>query len=289
MPLSFIKKPVAAPAPVAMQAAPEHAVAAAKAAVGAAVAKASFAKPQAGGPAPSWMLTGDRVSQMYRDQEAAAELAREEAGKMWRFFLKLNEERRITFLDGALGPDGLLMPGVGLREHVVPYNGKRQNFLCTSLINEPCPLCLAGSRADPIYVFTVIDHTPFTLTKGPNAGKTIEHSRKLFVAKVTALKLLQAVAAKNDGSLVGLTIDVSRIGDDKTPAVGNMFQVVGRTPIADIVTELGAEMATPASYGEEFVMRNAAELTAMGVGKALSGPGNEPGSAPTAQSVAQHL
>ena len=50
------------------------------------------------------------------------------------------------------------------------------------------------------------------MQKGPNKGKVIKNTRKLFIAKNQTIKMLTKLAAKR-GGLQGCTFDVARTGD----------------------------------------------------------------------------
>jgi hypothetical protein len=237
-------------------------------------------KPAASSPAPQqenkkkapmgFLMTGDAAKQAKIEAEAKAEAAKAEAGKLWRFRISEDdpEDHRITFLDGTLDEDGTLEAPMW-HEHTLQLGGNWKNVPCTAK-EEPCPICANNENPSLVAGFTVIDHTPFTIKNGPNAGKTVEHSRKLFVAKRTTYAQLQKLASKN-GGLVGLTFDVSRNGD-KSPAVGNMFDKVSKDTLADLKKEYG-EIAEPADFIEEITYYTRDELIELGVkttGKAVS-------------------
>src|SRR5581483_9114433 len=112
-------------------------------------------------------------------------------------------------------------------EHSVMINGNRENFICTSEQEGFCPICDKGdSKAYLVGVMTVVDHTPHKIKSGQNAGKTIQNTRKLFVAKKETIKQLSKIAVKR-GGLTGTTFDVTR-GNDRTAAVGNQFDFVSK-------------------------------------------------------------
>lgn len=220
----------------------------------------------------SFLKKGTAAKEAFQQEEAKAELAKAEAGKMWRFFLKDGEDGQITFLDGDLGEDGLLDVNM-FHEHRIRINGTWQNFICTAEADtsQPCPICESGDRPSFVGIMTVIDHRTHTIQSGPNAGKQIKNIRRLFVAKRNTIKQLAKIAAKRDGSLAGCTFDVSRTGD-KEPAVGNQFDFVEKfESFEDIAAKFGLEMdaVMPANYAEELKYRSPEELIDLGVGKAV--------------------
>jgi hypothetical protein len=234
-------------------------------------------KVQTKATAFGFLKKGDAAKKAIAADEAKAELAKSEAGKLWRFWMPPEEDRKITFLDGDLDEDGMLDINM-YHEHSIKLNGNWQNFVCTEESEGYCPLCEKGeSKASLVGVMTIIDHTPHKIKQGPNAGKVIENTRKLFVAKKQTLKLLNKIAVKR-GGLAGCTFDVSR-ADEKTASVGSQFDFVEKNSLADIAEglEMSLEDISPANYAEEIVYRTSEELIELGVGKAASGPGYEKG------------
>lgn len=218
-----------------------------------------------------FLKTGQAAREAIAAEEAKAELAKEAYGKMWRFRMKDGEDKRITFLDGDLTEDGMLNIPI-FHEHTVMMNGSYVNFVCTASedLTQPCPICETGNKPSLVGVMTVLDHTPHEIQNGPNKGKVIQHSKKLFVAKGTTRENLQKLAVKR-GSLAGCTFDVSRSGE-KEPAVGNQFDFVEKFDSYDDIAEkygLSVEDVQPADYGEEFNYRTPEELIELGVGKAV--------------------
>jgi hypothetical protein len=223
---------------------------------------------------PAFMKTGSNAKAAIEAADAQAERAKEEAGKLWRFWMPPGEERTITFLDGGIGDDGLLDCGM-FYEHRIKVAGEWTPFVCVAE-NEPCPLCEAGdSKQSLVGALTICDHTPYKVQKGPNAGKIIQNSRKLFVGTRNTIKILAKQAVKK-GGLAGCTFEVSRSGD-KEPGVGNQFDFVEKFTTAELMAKykMKAEELEPADYSHEITYRDADELVALGLGKASKGPGHE--------------
>jgi|GEM_PF-1913309 len=224
----------------------------------------------------SWLKKGKAAHQAFDLEEAKAEKARAESGKLFRFFMAPDEERKITFLDGDLDEEGMLDIPM-FYQHRLKLNGQWQNFVCVS-DQEPCPICEKGdSRAALVGVMTVLDHTPYKIKNGPNAGKLIKNSKKLFVATRQTIKKLSKKATKHDG-LTGCTFEVARTGD-KDPAVGSDFEFVEQLDADALAATYGLkeEDLQPGNYAEEIVYHTAAEMVALGVGKAIQGIGHEKG------------
>jgi hypothetical protein len=245
--------------------------------------KAKSAAPKGNGM--GFMKKGAAAKEAYQHEEAKAEAAKAEQGKLWRFWMPDDgEDRKITFLDGDVDSDGMLDIPM-FYEHTIKLNGEFKQFVCTEKNGddnaEPCPICAKNEKEfNPalVGVMTVIDHTPHKIKSGPNAGKVIKNTRKLFVAKKNSIKLLTKLAIKR-GGLAGCTFDVSRSGD-KSPGVGNQFDFVEKfDDLSSIMEQYGLkeEEVMPANYEDEIPYRTADELVALGAGKAFGGIGMEKG------------
>ena len=226
-----------------------------------------------------WMKRGVDAKKAMQHEDAKAEERKAEAGKLWRFFVTPEKAGLVTFLDGSLDAEGMLDIQV-FYEHRVRINGEWNNFVCTAEIDQsqPCPLCEKGDKPAFVGVMTVLDHSEHKIKNGPNAGKTITNTRKLFVAKRTTIKLLTTIAKKR-GGLAGCTFEVTRSGE-KTPAVGEHFDFTAKySKLSEIADKFGLKLedVQPANYEEEVRYRTVAELIELGVGKAQSGVGYEKG------------
>lgn len=227
--------------------------------------------PKKSGSGLGFLKKGNAARAAIQAEEARIELAKQEAGKLWRYRMPVGVDRRITFLDGDLDKDGLLDISM-FHEHTIRINGGYENFVCTAEIDQsqPCPLCEAGDRPSLVGVLTVIDHSEHVIQKGPNAGKVLKDQKKLFVAKMTTIKILTKKAEKL-GTLAGCTFDVFRT-TDKSPAVGDQFDFVERfESYDDIADKYGLKLddVQPANYAEEIKYRSPEELIALGVGKSI--------------------
>lgn len=216
---------------------------------------------------PTWMMRGKAAHEAYARDAAEQEVRREAQRRLHRFRIDVNEPARITFLDGALDEDGLLaVPS--LYEHSVQLAGRWATFVCVGGGAEPCPICDSGRPPALVAAFTVIDHRPYTIRRGPKAGSVVVDQRKLFVAKKSTLAKLQFKASTLQG-IDGVTMAVTRLdaGDGLSPGVGTEFEFVERTPLDVLAERYGAE-GTPANYEQEFPYLPAARLIALGLGRA---------------------
>lgn len=180
----------------------------------------------------------------------------------FRFWTPIGATSHITFLDGSLGADGKLIQ-TNYWEHNLQLNGRYNNYFSCTQDVEPCPICEGGSVPSLMFCFTVIDHTPYTIKKGPNSGKTIRDTRKLFICKSGTLELLENIAKKR-GGLTGCRFEVTRIGD-KSAAVGSHFDFEEKLPLAEVKHATG-EQVKPYAYGDVLVFKSANDLRAEGFG-----------------------
>lgn len=216
-----------------------------------------------------FIKTGGDAKKMFAEEQAKAEALAEERNKLWRFRIPeedCGKDFKITFLDGHLDEEGSLAAPMWM-EHTAQLAGSWKNVPCTSH-EEPCPLCESSNNASLVAGFTVIDHTPFKIKKGPKAGEIVKDQRRLFIAKKTTFGILQKLAAKN-GGLVGLTVEVSRT-NDKSPNVGDVFMVEEKSKLSQLAAKYG-DAATPADFGHEITYYTAKQLIQLGAGKGMAG------------------
>lgn len=213
-------------------------------------------------------------------QEAVEQKIRKESqGKMFRFWIKTDEEAVITFVDGELSPEGFLLPP-RFYEHNIKLNGQWGNtFVCPEKsaphLGQKCPFCAMGDHPSLVSLFTIIDHREY---KSQDGQKTYKDQRRLFVAKTGTMEILNKIAVKR-GGLAGCRFDVSRTGD-KTPSVGTMFDFVSKEEDLDVLRKLYMREHTdpktnaksvktdfePANYDEEIPFYDAEQLAEMGHG-----------------------
>lgn len=229
--------------------------------------------------AVTWLKTGAESTALAKQNQVAQEMKKAQQGKLYRFWLKIGEECRITFVDGELNSDGYLEPP-RFYEHQVQLNGSWQNwFVCPHMtaphLGEQCPICAGKDIPYLASVFTIIDHRQFQSSKDPS--KVYKDTPKLLVAKDQSMELLQKVATKR-GGLAGCTFDVSRLGD-KSANIGSMFEFVEKSPVEELQKKYIREVVNPttnaktmktffvpANYEEEIPFFTGEELTKMGLG-----------------------
>lgn len=226
-----------------------------------------------------FLKTGADSVQLQKKEQAAVEQRKSQQGKTWRFWLKENEEAQITFVDGALSPEGFLLPP-RFYEHQLMLNGSWQNyFVCPQESNpgtgEKCPICEGGDRPSLIALFTVIDHRVHT----GRDGKIFKDNPRLMVAKNISYELLNKIAQKR-GGLAGATFDASRVGD-KAPSIGSHFDFVEKNDVDQLKTKYMREfedpktkqktmrsLFVPLDYEQEIDYFSGDQLREMGLGGA---------------------
>lgn len=240
----------------------------------------------------SWLKTGAAAAAMYEKQEAETKARQESSKQTWRFFLNQGEEGRITFIDGNLGEDGLLMAPT-FREHNMKINGRWGNhFVCPKEQEGECPICemtFYDQKAQKeknywpslVSALTIIDHRKTPSKKDPE--KFYQNQRRLFVFGQEVYKILHAMAIKR-GGLAGLTVDVVRPDKPNSLRTGSSFDFVEKNPIAKLRSQFtikgeDGKLRTyfvPAKYEEEFPYRSVKELKALGFGAGGGVVGGEP-------------
>lgn len=218
----------------------------------------------------SFLKRGAAAHEALARAEAETEARKAASSGVHRFYLRDDEEKRITFLDGGLTQDNLL-DHVNFNEHQVQLNGSWLNwFPCTEDVDltQPCPICEQGDgyRKSLVHAFTIIDHSEWK----DKSGKIHKHEKKLYMCKRGGFKVLQNLATKR-GGLTGVTFDVMRCGDNGW-AAGNQFDFIEKNNIADIAAKYGLEDVAPYDYDEVFTYRPPEELIALGFGLGTSTP-----------------
>ena len=220
----------------------------------------------------SFLMKGKRARAAWKQAEKEHKVRKEEMENMvYRYYLPTGASGKITFLDGKLGPDGLIDVNM-IKEHNLHMNGHWKNwFLCTehggegedgSPPSEPCPICEGGDKPYSAAVFTIVDWSKWEDKK----GKTHQYEIKLFVAKREALNILQKRATKYKG-LAGCTFEVERAGDN-SPNVGNVFDFVNKHPLKTLVgafAKRGVKLGL-INYEKRLKYRTADELRKLGFG-----------------------
>jgi len=220
----------------------------------------------------NWASRGIAAAKDFEKEHQQKEVQHAAKANMWRFWLKIGEEARITFIDGALDGDGAL-DAFSYPQHQVFSNGSWNNFFVCTKHAEPCPLCESGDTPSRVAVLTVIDHTE---RKSKDGTKSYKDQKRLFVMKYDTYQILQNMAQKR-GGLAGCTVDAYRTGD-RSPNVGSSFDFIEKNDPEELKKlfvkkgEDGKAVSDffPADYEKEIPYHSAAELEALGYGAAPS-------------------
>jgi len=202
----------------------------------------------------------------------AAKVAQAADGKYatYRYWMKKDEEKLITFLDGQLDEDGMLDIPLFF-EHSVQSDGRWKTYVCIGE-DEGCPFCAEGNRKSLCGVLTIIDHSEFTgKSRDGQPGKLYKNEKVLFVCKKGTIQALTAQAREAcDGDLTGATFKVTRSSDPKSPRVGDSF-FLKKKVTSDQLETLGEGKSLAYEYTpEEIGYKDKAQLAELGFGD-LSG------------------
>ena len=218
----------------------------------------------------TFLKRGKEAQEAHVKADVEAEIRSKQRGPR-RFWVPKDGESIITFLDGALTPEGLL-DVVSYNEHRKFLNGSWRNYFPCVAAQEPCPICQEDNQATLVTLFTVIDHTKW---KDRN-GKTHQNERKLFVAKRDTVKRLQKMAAKR-GGLIGWRVSIGRVGD-RSPEVGTDFDFVEKVDLKAMGKELKLKPddLKPFDYDTVVPYFTADELRELGFGPHVVGQHDAP-------------
>jgi hypothetical protein len=167
----------------------------------------------------SWLKTGkdiDReLEKVQAESEHKAELRKRTGGidpSKARFWLKAGEDAEIVILDES--PDT-----VALYEHNMKRDGKYGHFESCPGEWENCPLCKAGNAKAYVWFLTILDLRGYT----KDDGTEVPYLRRLLPIKQTQQGLFKQIfkaAVKENGTLRGTVLVLSRDKDDKSPSIG---------------------------------------------------------------------
>jgi hypothetical protein len=203
--------------------------------------------------------------------KAAFEKAEDQQLMPWRFFMKVGETRKITFLDGVLDQTGFFI-NRSIFEHSIRIGNTFPTYACTENCpdpkdNEPCPLCLQDKPPYMVGFFTVIDHTPYT---NPKTGKVTKDVTRVFAAKRRVMSMLLMIAKKR-GGIAGCRFDVMRLENQSN--TGEVFDFIKQFPVDKLCEKYKTQ-----PYDPEIVTnyKSREELLAMGFGGMPIGAQNSP-------------
>ena len=167
------------------------------------------------------------------------------------FRLKPGEEAEVVILDEG-------DPFFISLHKVKNSQGRWEDAVCIADTGATCPLCQSlGKDGSYTMVLTVLDRRPYTIKNGPNAGKTIKASRKLFKVKSRNLPKFERQFKKHKGNMRGLKVLCHRDGE-KEAAIGEDLEF-GSKVKENVLAKYG-ENAQVAPYTDIFEIPSAKEL-----------------------------
>jgi len=199
----------------------------------------------------SWFLRGAAGERKKKANDAVNAMRREK--QVHRFRLKPGESGKIVFVDDE---------GWYINEHNLKIGSRFGNYLTCTRDFKSCPVC-EQTKKNPTFTayYTIIDTRQFT-RKSDN--KVVKNRKILFPAKGEVQEILQRLKERNGGSLVGLPLEVSRLGSNpKAPNTGSQFDVLGKR--INIAAKLGAEAAEPHDYMKITAPPTLEELEGFGI------------------------
>lgn len=138
--------------------------------------------------------------------------------------------------------------------------GRWEDAVCIADGGVTCPLCSSlGKEGSYTMVLTILDRRPYKIKNGPNAGKTIKVSKKLFMVKGRNLPKFERQYKRHKGNWRGMRILCRRDGD-KEAAIGEDLEFLGK--VKETALAKYGENATPADYEKIFEIPSAKELAA---------------------------
>lgn len=224
-----------------------------------------------------FLMRGSSAHTAVHTEQAKADLAMSQAG--FRFWVPVGGEARVTFIDGNLDVDGALDIPYWY-EHRLMLGGRIQPITCYETVSDmgPCPICTAGHKTQLVAGMSVINHTPYVVQKGQNAGKTLTNRRQMLVAPRTAIETFQKLAGKR-GGLSTHCFDAYR-KEKKDPRVGSVWDYVGQlTP--EQIAGFGEEWK-PFDWDEAITLIDANDMANFGQTAVPYGGGPQGGGGGTA-------
>jgi len=192
----------------------------------------------------SWYHTGEDADAALEREVSRQKQAKEDAGKMRRYYLPAESKGKITFVDGNVHPKGFKLP-FAIMEHNLKLNGHWRNWY--TCIGKGCPLCEHGNKPYLATIYTVIDHNKWN----DKQGGVHQDETRLFVAKTSVQRILKAKAEKK-GGLQGWKVEVTRVKSE-SPSTGDDFDFEERGVFDISKTEI-------VDYREIFAPKSLEEL-----------------------------
>lgn len=183
----------------------------------------------------SFLKKGKESQKLEEHAQAVYEANKAMQGKPFRFWLPQGQSAFITFVDGELDEDGILMPP-RFFEHNLKLNGEWGNlYVCPKHsnpeLNLNCPICDTGNKPTLQSVFTIIDHRESVSKK--DKTKVYKDQRRLLMVNPTVYETLYHQAKKR-GGLAGAKFEVFRSNKDKSPSIGDTWDFEGKTPVEEL-------------------------------------------------------
>ncbi len=243
------------------------------------VSKPDNTKVEAPAPAQiqagAFLKKGKAAKEALAEEQVAAKIREEQReNEVFRFYLKPEQERTITFLDGGLDSDGDL-DTICYYEHTM--NNPAQKYPKYVCINSPatgqtCPVCETGNNPYFATIFTVLTHEKWFSKK---ENKEFEGSVQLFVAKSGVAEKLRK-KAKKLGGLEGATFEVTRSNKDAFN-VGDDFDFVQKNSLEELQEGFPDCLVLPLDYDKVIKVHSVAELEQLGFGSKTTAIGGEAG------------
>jgi len=224
-------------------------------------------------PKPSFLMKGKAAKQALADEQVAAAVRQEARdNEVFRFYIKPEGERTITFLDGGLDDVGDL-DGICYYEHTINNPAQKYpKYVCINFApsGTECPICNSGNNPYFATVFTVLVHDTWHSKK---EKKDYEGSVQLFVAKQGVADKLRK-KAKKIGGLTGATFEVSRTNEDAWN-VGDDFEYLQTNSLEELAEAFPDCDVQPLDYDTVIKYHTEDELIALGFGQKTQAVGSE--------------
>ena len=224
-----------------------------------------FQQPNLGGH----LMTGGSQHQAVAQAEAIRAMRAKLDDRPMEFFLSENSFANLYFLDGTLtGEDVFDTPMCAT--HMIEVGNTWRRIFCLAAMPGGCPICNSGQpRTSPEMrqLFTVINTTPYTIQKGPKAGKTLTARLQLLAVPHKIREKLVHRAKTRGGTLAGHTFEFRR-GGKQEPRTGGDIEHVGTYDMTKVIAKypkLGGTLDEPAptrpiDYNRAFPLLTAEEI-----------------------------
>jgi hypothetical protein len=188
-------------------------------------------------------------------------------GKVFRFYLKKDQNAMLTFLDGAMVPlsetgGEMVFDVPGAYEHSFMVDGRVADFICTMEREGTCPLCYDKKNRYYSLFFSVIDHRKNVSAQ----GRVYEYNKRILAVGKDSYKRLLMFLAEHinpEKGMVGLQISALKTAT-KSSQIGDFFKFKSYVNLQDLASQ-GIDV-TPLDFSKELVYRDVASLEGLGYG-----------------------